>query len=227
MSANDLARYMVAGDVGRRGIIRRAREVSTAVVVRYTDARAGLQSALCDPVNERRIIASTRNMLDQKANDAANSAWAREDALKSLDVLDAYSVMRNQLAGNDFVAAPQRQPFLRLGGVDVSVNCDVLAHRDVRNVPSIGGALLRLTKPEDEESETARARRLDMGAYAATLVFMQVETNLAGNRQPRPDLCWSVDVQHGEVHSAPRNYRTRAANLEAACEVIAAMWDRV
>jgi hypothetical protein len=227
ISANDLARYMVAGDVGRRGIIRRSREVSTAVVVRYSDARTGLQSALCDLVNERRILAATRNMLDQKANDMTNSAFAREDALKSIDVLDSYAAMRNQLAGNDFVAAPARQPIFRVGGVDISVNCDVLTQRDVRSIASIGGVLFRLTKPEDEESEAARAKRIDMGSYAATLVFMQVRANLAGTRQPRPDLCWSVDVQHGEVHPAPRNYRTRAANLEAACEVIAAMWDRV
>lgn len=166
-------------------------------------------------------------MLDQKSADTANSAWTREDALKSIDVLDAYTSMRNQLAGHDFFPAPQRQPYLRMGGVDISVHCDVLTHREVRGTPSIGGALLRLTKPEDEESEAARAKRVDMGSYAATLVYMQVETNLAGNRQPRPDLCWSVDVQHGEIHAAPRNYRTRAANLEAACEVIAAMWDRV
>lgn len=227
MSANDLARYMVAGDVGRRGIIRRAREVSAAVVVRYGDVRAGLQSALCDAVNERRILASTRGALEQKANDTAISAWAREDALKSLDVLESYAAMRNQLAGNDFVPAPARQPLMRIAGVDVSVNCDVLTHRDHRSVPSIGGVLFRLTKPEDEESEATRARRLNMGAYAATLVFMQVSANLSGERDPRPDLCWSVDVQHGELHQAPRNYRTRASNIEAACEVIAAMWDRV
>lgn len=227
MSANDLARYMVAGDVGRRGIIRRAREVSTAVVVRYSDVRSGLQSALCDPVNERRIVGATRELLEQKASDPALTAWTREDALKSIDVLDSYVVMRNQLAGHDFVPPPARQALLAVGGVEVSVNCDALTHRDVRGAPSIGGVLFRLTKPEDEESEAARAKRHDMGAYAATLVHMQVESNLAGSRAPRHDLCWSVDVQHGEVHQAPRNFRTRAANLEAACEVIAAMWDRV
>jgi hypothetical protein len=227
ISANELARYMLAGDVGRRGIIRRAREVSTAVVVRYADARSGLQSALCDLVNERRILAATRNLLEQKSADPATSSFSREDALKSIDVLDAYANMRNLLAGHDFVAAPHRQPYLRLGGVDISVNCDILTKREMKGTLSIGGALLRLTKPEDEESEGARAKRMDMGSYAATLVYMQIEANLQGDLPPMPELCWSIDVQHGEVHSAPRNYRKRAANLEAACEVIAAMWDRV
>jgi hypothetical protein len=183
--------------------------------------------ALCDPVNERRILSNARNLLEQKENDTSNSQWSREDARKSMDVLDSYESMRNRLAGYDFVAAPQKQPVLSISGVDVSVNCDVLTHRDVRGEACIGGALFRLTKPEDEESESARAKRVDMGLYAATLVYMQIEANLSGNRKPRHDLCWSVDVQHGEVHQTPRSFRTRANNLAAACEVISAMWQRV
>lgn len=218
---------MVAGEVGRKGIIRRSREMSTAVALRYADARGSLRAALCDPVNEKRIIGTARDLFEQKAEDSALSDWAQEDARKSVDVLDAFMRMRNQLAGYDFVEAAQRQPYLLIGGVSVSVSCDILIHRSIKGVASIGAGLFRLTKPEEDETDAAKAKRYEMGAYAATLVYMQLSQNLAGNREPRPDLCWSVDIQGGEIHKAPRNYRTRANNLEGACEFIAAMWERV
>ena len=218
---------MVAGDVGRKGIVRRSKEVNTSVVVRYSDARTVIRNALCDMANEKRIIAAARALFEQKADDTALSAWARDDAAKSIDVLDSLSFIRNQLVGFDFQPAPQAQPYLIIGGVQVSVNCDTLIHREIKGKPSIGGALFRMTKPDDAETEAAKAKRKEMGAYAATLVFMQLEQNLAGNNQPHHEICWSIDIQNSEVHTAPRNYKTRAANLETACEFIAAMWGRV
>lgn len=227
ITANELARYMVAGEIGRKGIIRRSREMSTAVAIRYSDARAALRAALCDLVNERRIIGAARDLFEQKSEDGSLSTWSRDDALKSVDVMDSFMNMRNQLVGFEFVEAPQSQPYLQIGGVSVSVNCDILIHRNIKGTASIGSGLFRLTKPEEDETDAAKAKRHDMGAYAATLVYMQVAQNLSRKREPHPDICWSIDVQCGEMHKAPRNYRTRANNLEGACEFIAAMWDRV
>jgi hypothetical protein len=226
ISANELARFMVAGDVGRKGIIRRAREVSTAVAVRYTEARSVLRAALCDLVNEKKIVHAARDAFEQKSEDSSLSTWTREDAAKSVDVMDSFMVMRNQLVGFDCVEAPQSQPYLQIGGVSVSVNCDILIHRDIKGTKAIGGGLFRLTKPEEDETDAAKAKRHDMGAYAATLVYMQVVQNLAADRTPHPDICCSIDVQCGEIHKAPKNYKTRSNNIETACEFIAAMWDK-
>jgi hypothetical protein len=66
-----------------------------------------------------------------------------------------------------------------------------------------------------------------MGRLVATLVLMQVTTNLSGNRQPLYELCWSVDIQSGEVHKAPKNTKALIGNIVSACQFIAAMWDRV
>lgn len=227
ITANELARYMLAGDVGRKGIIKRAREVSTSVVVRYSDARNTLKAAICDPVNKKKIVFAARDAFEQKSEDTSQSSWTREDSAKSIDVMDAFIGMENQLAGFDFVPAPTSQDYLILGGVSVSVTCDFLTHRKIKGVDCIGGGLFRLTKPEEDESAAAKTKREDMGAYAATLVYMQIAQNLSGSRQPRPDLCWSVDVQCGDVHKAPKQVKGRVNKLEAACEFIAAMWDKV
>jgi hypothetical protein len=226
ISANDLARYMVATDTGKLGIIRRARESGTPPRARYSDVRKALRAALCDPAGERQVLASARTALEQRAVDRSVSTFMRDDAEKSLEVLDSYAVMRNQIAGFDYVPAPRSQATLNLSGVAISVYCDVLIHRTHREEEQVGGVLFRLTKPEDDETERAADKRRDMGLYAATLVHMHVAANLAGDRNPHFGLCWSVDVQNQELHVTPRTYVSRAQNLENACRFIAAMWDR-
>lgn len=227
MSANDLAKFMLAGDLGRIGLIKRSKEKKTAVAVRYSDARTSIALSLCDPIKGVQIAAGAREGFEQKAGDSALSPWVREDALKSIDVIDAFLLMRNQLAGIDFVAAPQQQSPLTLSGVAVSVNCDVLIHQPIKGAECVGAALLRLTKPDEDETDSAKSKRHQMGRYAATLVLMHVSQHMGGNRQPHHELCWSLDVQTGEIHKAPKTTKALVSKLEAACSFISAMWDRV
>jgi hypothetical protein len=224
ISANDLARYMVSTETGKIGIITRSKEPSTAPVIRYNDLRSGLKAALCDPAAERKILGSLKTSLEQKSDDMSLSAFARDDAQKSLDALECLPLMRNELSGFDYKPAPSKQNNLFISGVNVSVNCDLLIHREYRGSEEIGAVLFRFTKPDEEESDSANSKRKEMGSYAATLVHMQVAANMASNRIPSYKLCWSVDMQHRERHVAPKNYRQKAMNIENACRFIAAMW---
>lgn len=123
-----------------------------------------------------------------------------------------------------FVAAPERQAKLMLAGVAVSVQLNVLAERERAGRLEVGGILFRLTKADDE-TETAAAKRHEMGAYAATLAHMQVQAVIGDGREPHHQLCASLDIQAGDVHTAPRTYATKAKALEDACRFIAALWD--
>lgn len=226
ITANELAKYMVATETGRLGIIRRARESGTAGRIRYMDVKEALKAGMADPVNERRIIGAAANRFEQLVEDPSSSAFYKDDAEKSLDVLQSYHGMRNLLAGQDYRPAPTRMPKLNLNGVAVSVNVDLLIERDARSGPQIGGLIFRMTKPDEEESDGAAGTRRDMGLYVATLVHMQVVENLSRNRTPARPICWSVDVQAGDRHVCP-NGSTRETELRNACLFIAAMWDRV
>ena len=214
---------MVSSETGKLGIISRAKESVTAPRLRYREVRAPLRAYLSDINRPKPVIHAARQMLQQRADDASQKPFAREDAKLSIDALDALLRMDNQLSGFDFTQAPTSQKKLVLAGVDVSVNVDLLTHRTKGGEEQVGGALFRFTKA-DEETEAAAAKRREIGAYAATLVQMQIRTHLAGNRKPTHSLCMSIDVQAEEVHIAPRNYAQKAQNLENACRFIAAMW---
>ena len=228
ISANDLAHFLVAGERGRIGIVRRSKFSDVGPMrLRYREVRPILRNALCDIVNENRILADGRSHFEQLESDPSLSAFAQDDASKSIDVLDALPRLRNQYAGTDFMQAPNQQPNLMISGVEVSIQCDVLIHAEQRNEQRVGGALFRLTQGDDDPTPAARTRRQQMGLYSATLVFMHVRQHLAGNRTVRPQLCWSMDIQDGEIYNAPARFAARVQEIESACFTIAALWDRV
>lgn len=218
---------MVSSETAKLSIVRRAKEVSTAVVVRYSDVRAVLRNAMANPERSGEIIASARSSFAQRAEDPALSAFQREDASGSLDVLDAFANTTLPFQIEDCILAPSPQEPLNISGVTVSVNCDILIHRIRRNVQEVGGAILRLNKPEDSASERSIQKRREMAAYAATLVFMHVTEHHAANRTAAASICYSVDVQSGEAHDASRSFITRRQNLESACRFIAAVWPTI
>ena len=226
ITANDLARYVVSTETGKIGIIRRARESVTAPRLRYRDAREATRAYLGDLNRKKAIIYKARDEFERRTTDPSLTDFVREDAKLSMDVLDALLRMDNQLAAFEFATAPRSQKKLELGGVDVSVNVDLLTLRTKGSDELIGGALFRFTKADDE-TDAAASKRREIGGYAATLVQMQVRKNLAGNRKPNHALCMSIDVQCEEVHIAPRTYAQKAQHLENACRFIAAMWDKV
>ena len=215
---------MVAGDTGRIGIIRRARDAKAAVTTRYAKVRQDIRDHLCDLGRSRRGIDALHNKYADMADDPALSNWSREDARLSMDVLASLGRMENKIGGTRFVQAPVRQPHLVLSGVTVSINLSVLMVRERDGKAEVGGVLFRLTKA-DEETEAASAKRKDIGGFAATLALMQMHNGLAGNRSPHHQLCASFDIQCEDIHLAPRNYATKAKELENGCRFIAAMWD--
>ena len=212
---------MVSTDVGRIGIIKRAKLSSAPARIRYSDLRSGVRAYLTDIRRSPAHLRNVRSLLEQKASDTSLREFSREDARLSIAALDAFErSSANLLGGMPFIAAPAKQPLLQLGGVDISINLDLLWQDEFQ----VGGALLRLAKADEADSETASGKRHEMGIYTAILVRMQVAARAVNGDIVRPDMCMSVDIQGGELFRAPRSHRQRADRLEAACRFIAAYW---
>ena len=60
----------------------------------------------------------------------------------------------------------------------------------------------------------------------ATLLLRQIERSPISNRHPAARLCMSIDIQHGEIFVAPNSNARRMSDIENACLMIAAVWDR-
>jgi hypothetical protein len=226
ISANDLALFMVSSDTARMGIIRRAKAPQTPPIIRYKDARRPICAFLTDDRRDLNPLVVAEQMFARRADDPAESALRQDDARQSIEVLHALQRMGNQLAAFQFVSAPTDQSALVVAGVAVSIRADMLVHATWREENQIGGAVLRMTQ-DDAGTAAARDRRQEMGRYVATLVRRHLDENIASNRTPANRLCLSIDVQHGEVFAAPTANTRRMNDVENACRVIAAMWDRI
>jgi hypothetical protein len=225
ISANELARFMVATDTGREGIIRNARWQGTVRVARYRGARDGLARFLCDRGRSWQIIADARRGFDAILNDPTATPFKHEDARASIVALDTFQRRWNQLpfAGLNFEAAQKFAP-LEMDGVKVGVALDAVVR--LPNPSRVGGVLLRMSRGGDGETENAASKRREIGRNAAVLVFLCVSARMSRTGTPSHEHCFSVDVQHGEAHQAPRNYLAMAENMRAACRTIVDMWDR-
>ncbi len=226
ISTNDLALYMVSSETTKTTIIRRSKYPQTPAIIRYRDVRASINSFLTDPLRDIKHIVAAEEMFTQRVADTSLSAFVREDAQASIEVLHALQRLSNQLSPFEFINAPRDQQPLIIEGVEVSVRADLLVHGQYRGDEQVGAAILRMTQ-DDAASNTARERRRNIGCYVATLAKLHVEQNLAGDRTPKDRLCMSIDVQHGEVFQNPQSSTRRASDLRSACRFIAALWPTI
>ncbi len=227
ISANELARFMVATDLGREGIIRNARWQGTVRVARYRTARLAMGEFLTDKTHSHRIIGRAKDKLEGVLSDAEASAFKHEDARASIVALDGFQRGWNAfgLSGLNFEDVPSLKR-LEMEGVEIGVAMDAVTKRESPTRPTqVGGVLLRMARGGDGETDGAAAKRREIGRNAAVLVYLSAEKNLTKVGVPTPEICYSVDVQHGESHQAPKNYLAIVENMAAACRTIAALWD--
>jgi len=215
---------MVSSDTARLGIIRRARAPNIPPIIRYKDARGPICAYLSDPIRNMNPLITGINTFQQRSVDPAETPLRQDDARQSIAVLEAVQGLSNQLGQYAFLQAPQSQPKLVLGGVEVSIRMDLFVHGTSRGQDQFGGAVLRMTQ-DDADTDAARARRQAMGQFVATLVRRHAESVVPADRTPANRLCLAIDIQHGEVFPAPASSTRRMNDLEAACRMIAAMWD--
>jgi hypothetical protein len=223
ISANELARFVVATDLGREGIIRNARWQGTVRVVRYRAARDCIGRFLADKGRSHRIIEEGRATFEAILDDPSATAFRQEDARSSIVALNNFQRTWNQLGigGFNFAPAPRLAP-IEMDGVQVGVALDSVVK--VPNPDRVGGILLRMSRGTAGETEAAASRRREIGRNAAVLVFLCVSQHLTKAGTPSAEHSFSIDVQHGEAHQAPRNYLAITDNMRAACRAIAAMW---
>lgn len=217
ISANELARYMVSTDPVRLTILTRSKFPRDYITTRYNDVRRPLVQFLTDAARDPAPLAVAKAKMARRAASSADRPNRRNDALKSIEVLEAATRMADALAPYTFQPAPVRQAKLSLSGVAISVRADLLVFDKRRSADRVGAAILRMSMAERSEPQV-------MGEYVATLLRMHVEANLQLNRIPTPRLCMSIDVRTGDVIAAPRSDRTRIRRMESACAFISSIW---
>ncbi len=226
IGANDLALYMVSSETTKLSIIRRNKYPSMFVMAPYQDVKRRLVAYLADISRDKSKLAAAIEHYEQITFDPSIPTSKIEDARRSKAVLEAFFGASNvlDLGKTKFTEAPKGLGHLDISSVRVKVTLDLLTTATFKGAEHGGGAILRLTLPE--ESDSAKERRDRMGAYVAALVFMQVEDKKIASLPALAKICLAIDIQHQKKFEA-RAGSQRIADLKAACQMIASIWPAV
>jgi hypothetical protein len=214
ISITKVAEYLVA-TAGRRQTILRDQKYPPAFKAgRFRDAYLALGDILVAGSGVRGIdaqIAEWRSRVPSKRFQA-------ECLANCIDALTAFKafVARGDFAGMTFVPGVTGA-YRELGGVDLSARPEVLIGG---GSPGAMKIYLGKTSPLTEDVRG----RPGSSSYAATALNLWAEKTFSS---ALPERSIVVDVFAGKIFRAPKSQRNRRADILAACQEIAVMWNSV
>jgi len=216
ISVNKLGEYMVATPRRRRRIISDQKRPSPFIVPRYTEATEAIVDYLVSSAVDDEVLVEKADTL---LSTAGETEWQEQTNQLCAEAISCFLDIVDDLPLDDIeIRRGDPNPEqLEIGGVMVSVRPEMVLCRTDRTGSSTVGALklsFSKTFPLDDIS----------GDYVATIIQRYVTEKIADGRTVDRSICLVVDVFTGKVYEAPRAYKRRWADLEAAGEEIARAW---
>jgi hypothetical protein len=231
LSASQLADYLVAPTpIGQLGILRQAKNPgqNKPLIIQYQHARRCISACLQAPANTSRIVAASLLNLEQRRDDTSSSPLVRDDAERSIEVIQTFQRTVNALdiGGARYEPGPSPSPSLIISGVEITVYPDAIALSSVRRGDDrIGSVFIRCTI--GGAGDAAENRRSEANGHLATIAHMHASQSLSHLGVPHAPTSMVIDVSRERVVRGPVNSTRRVANIEAVCGMIAAIWPTV
>ncbi len=216
ISVNKLGEYLVAAPVRRRRIVTDQKRPSDFVVARYREATEAMTAFLESGAMDDAII---ERAIDELASKPVSSDFQEQDRDLSIEALSSFLDMADNivLEGLQCRRGENEPPRLSVAGVSVSVRPEiVLIGTNRSGATSVGLLKLYLVKTYPLTDEA--------GGYVGTVLHQYASDHLGSLGGVDHRLCQTFDVFAQRVHTAPRSYRRRRNDIEAACQEIARAW---
>lgn len=217
ISVNKLGEYLVATPRRRRRIISDQRTPPDCKVAWYAEARKAMARYVAGGLVDDAVLDAAISSL--AAERGKGSAWDRANVERSVEALELFGDLGGdlELQGMEPELGMVAAPPLRVCGVVISVRPEVVLRGvDGAGRPTLGAVKLYLVK--------GRPLGPIAGGYVATVLSRYLAANGEGERVDRRR-CFVVDVFAGDIYTAPGAFKSRMADVEAACEEIARGWN--
>lgn len=214
ISVSKLAEYMVATPARRRSIIRDQKHPLTFVAGRYSE----VYKAVAECLRRGYDVTPVHQAIERLYKAIPKTNWQAQDQQLSAEALEAFLTFVDEVDFGSLVVtrSGDNAPLMRVAGVDVSVRPE-LQLRTGDSSALAGAVKLYLSKlfPFDEKASE----------YAGTVVH-QYAHEVLGSAAAKidPKNCYVIDIFARRVHVAPRTFKQRRKDVEAACEEIAQRW---
>lgn len=218
VSLNALSEYLVASAAGRRRIIQEQKRPKPFQVAYYSEAEDAIA---------RYLASDDRNLLDlqlnfkqlQKGGKSPDWELGRRDT--GIEALEGFKKLVPELPlnGLEVRRGPQKSRYLEVSGVTVSVRPEALLVQGTGDNRRLGAVKLYFSKSKPLSEERGR--------YASTILHAYLETFYTKVGVPDYRICMVIDVFAGKIHTAPRTYKRKRQDVEAACLEINLLWSEV
>ncbi|MCA9710938.1 MAG: hypothetical protein KDK70_34170 [Myxococcales bacterium] len=214
ISANKLGEYLVSPPIRRRAIIERHKYPNAYAAGYYGPARDTLVDYLAGHISRAKVLERIEALVSAEHETTYQRHQAHGCAEAVLRFLDLEPAL--DLQGMTPIHLLRHDP-LEISGVTVSVRPDlVLEGQDPRGRPTLGAIKLHFPKTHPQTEASA--------AYVATLLRMHAAQTMSDRGKVHQDACLVIDVFARQVVTAPRGYKRRWRDIEAACDEIRRAW---
>jgi len=216
ISVNKLGEYLVATPVRRRRIVADQKRPSDFIVARYREATEAMVSFLQGGATDDAII---ERAIVELARKPVSSEFQEQDRDLSIEALESFLDMADAIIfdGLQCRRGDPNPPHLMVAGVSVSVRPEIVLTGAAR----AGGNALGLLKLYLVKSHPLTD---EAGSYIGTVLQQYASQHLAGLGAVDYRLCQTLDIFAKKIHTAPRSFRRRQNDIEAACQEIARAW---
>lgn len=218
ISLNKLGEYLSCKPGRRRTILKSQKYPKDAIIARNTDFYNALFTSVeAGSINVDSIL---DNILRLKRS-ANGNKWHDENLELNTKLLRHLLAIQTQFDRDDLTLTTASGPHehLNIEGVSVSVRPELLIHGSRRGEAVFGGVKFHLPKSNSLEGEA--------GDYAATVLKSHLDVVCPKGSIVKNELCFVVDLPVETVHTAPKAYKKRWFDIEAACFEISNQWNAI
>ena len=214
ISVNKLGEYLTATPSRRKRIIEDQQQPKTFIAARYSDAREEIVDYLSNGMNDdSEILTAVKNLRISNGG----SEFAEQDRQASATAIEDFLEASENLDLEGFViesGESTSSTTMEVSGVDISMRPDAIL-KDPESGRVVGCIKLHFPKTSPLTPQAAE--------YVATAMRVYLES-AEENSVIDHSKCYVVDVPTQQVVNAPKAFKRKMHDIEAACEEIDARW---
>lgn len=218
ISVNKLAEFITTTSPSKRtNIVKNQKYPKKPVITRYNAARSTIVNYFIHGKGDRRIV---EQKIQELLKQSYESKFRNSDNQLSIEALSIFRRSKHplDLSGFSEVRRAKKGDKLRVNGVDVSISPDVIFTGRIRGKRFVGAIKLYIVKKNPLSK--------DSGMYVCTLLRHSLEEQY-GAECVSPEFCVLFDIFTGNYFIAPKAFKSLRREIEAACDQISAIWDKV
>lgn len=216
ISVNKLGEYITSSPTRRKSIVQNQKNPSNFIVARYTETREAYVNYIISKLdksvmdNAKETLVAKQTSSDFQANDKATSI----EALACFESISFPDLSNFEVSRFDGSAK------IDISGVDVSINPDLIFRGVYRGKNIIGAIKLHIIKTAPLNEEARKT--------VATILHQFVEDILKTDDETAPvEFTFSIDIFAHKCEKAPKSYKKRRTDVQAACEEYALWWEKI